>query len=417
METKQDILIIGGGVIGVCSAYYLTRAGLQVTLIERGEIASGSSYGNAGLIVPSHSTPLAAPGVLSQGLKWLMNPESPFYIKPRVEPDFINWLWRFRSFCKPEPYRQAVPLLRDLQRASLELYRELIAREALECNFEQSGGLVLFKTEQGLEKSMNEVRLMQENGLNIEVLGPESVRDLEPAVQPDLSGGLIYHEDGHLNPALFVQNLAERCRELGAVIRTDTEVIGFETSGQTVTSVRTTQGDFQVEQIVLTAGAWSSQVARDLDLKLSLQPAKGYSITVKRVGDSPRIPLHLGEAKVAVTPMGSLLRFAGTLELAGFDQTINQRRVKAIRRAATEYLVGFDQPDIVEIWQGFRPCPPDGLPYIGRTRRLDNLIVATGHSYLGLSMGPITGTLVKQLICEEKPAVALDALQVDRFAS
>ncbi len=226
---------------------------------------------------------------------------------------------------------------------------------------------------------------------------------------------LSHLEDAQLDPALFVQGLAARVQQHGAVIYTRTEVIGFETDANRITAVKTTRGDFYPDQVVLATGAWSPKVVRDLRLKLPIQSAKGYSITVRRPDSCPRIPLMLGEAKVAMTPLGTTLRFAGTLELAGFDLTINRRRVDAIRRAVSEYLVGTSGTELIEIWRGLRPCTPDGLPMIGRCESFENLIVATGHAMLGISLGPITGTLVAQIACGEPATIDLTALQVERF--
>jgi len=416
-ENKTDILIIGGGVIGVCSAYYLAKRGRKVTLIEKEEIGAGSSYGNAGLIVPSDLVPLAAPGVLTQGLKWMLDAESPFYIKPRFDRELINWLWRFRAACKMGPMQKAVPVLRGLGRASAELYEILIAEEELECEYQQAGGLTIFRTQQGLEKGQAELHLLEEHDIPVTVLDGDGVRKLEPAVNASVLGGILLPEDAHLDPALFLHALAKRVQELGVDLQTDTELLGFEISGRRVMTVKTTRGDFQPQQVVLAAGSWSAELARELRLKLPIQPAKGYSITVQRPKHCPRIPLHLGEARVAVTPMGPRLRFAGTLELAGFDLSINQRRVNAIMRAGGDYLEKESMEELVleEVWRGLRPCTPDGLPIIGRSAAPDNLVVAAGHATVGMSLGPITGELVAQLACEEEPSIDMSALSMERF--
>ena len=415
MSQNSDVLIIGGGIIGISAAYYLTQQGLSVTVVEKGDICAGSSYGNAGLLCPCHSAPIPAPGVLSQGLKWLLDPESPFYIKPRLDLSLLAWLWRFQAHCNEQAQYKAIPLLRDMQRESLLLYREVIAQETIECHFEVGGGLSLFKTEAGAAKARSEIEKMQGFGLKMALLDREGVVQLEPAVHPDVMGGVHYQEDAHLDPALFVKGLADVAQAKGATLLTKTSVLGFETAGQQVTAVRTTQGVWQPKQVVLAAGAWSTALARTIGLNFLMQPAKGYSVTVKRPPQGPRRHLHLSEAKVAVTPMGPHLRFAGTLELAGLDQSINQRRVKAILRAGAAYLNETGSDHKVEIWGGMRPCSPDGLPYIGRSRALNNLIVATGHAMLGLSMGPITGKLVAQIVSDQPPALAIDAFAVDRF--
>jgi len=411
----SDVLIVGGGVIGVSTAYFLAQKGASVTLIEKGDVAAGSSYGNAGLVCPCHSIPLPAPGALTQGIKWLFDPESPFYIKPRLDADLLAWLWRFQSFSNRQAFDRAVPLLRDMQRASLDLYQTLIARENLACHFEKSGGLMLYRTAAGLEHGQKETAVLQKHGLQIQVLTGDEARQMEPLARPDVVGGIHYEEDAHLTPDLFVKGLAAAAQARGVRLLTQTELLDFTRQGNRITAVNTTRGTFQPEQVVLAAGVWSSLLARQLGLKLPLQPAKGYSVTVERPSPSPQTHLHLGEAKVVVTPMGPHLRFAGTLELAGYDLSINQRRVRAILRAADNYLTGLEEKEIVEIWRGLRSCSPDGLPYIGRSATYSNLIIAAGHAMLGLSMGPITGQLVAELAAGERPSLDLAPFAVERF--
>ncbi|MFQ5614329.1 MAG: NAD(P)/FAD-dependent oxidoreductase [Anaerolineae bacterium] len=415
MSKQEDVVIIGGGVIGVCAAYFLTKAGRTVTLLEQGEIGSGSSYGNAGLIVPNHVIPLAAPGVLTQGLKWLLNPESPFYVKPRLDFDLLAWLWRFQAACREDKMRRAIPVLRDLGRASAALYRQLVAEEKLDCGYERRGLIMLFKSERGYEEGLAEARLLREFGLSPQPVSADEVRGLIPSARADIAGGVRFPNDAHLNPARFVQELAARVQALGGTIHTQTKVTGFGRKDHRLVSVKTSGGDFRPQQVVLAAGSWSPAVARDLRLRLPVQAAKGYSLTSRRPEACPPIPLLLGEAKVAVTPLGPLMRLAGTLELAGLDLSINRRRVEAIQRAAGDYLTGLEAPESVEVWGGLRPCTPDGLPVIGRTAAYDNLIVATGHAMKGMALGPITGQLVAQLACDQPPSLDLTPLRVERF--
>jgi len=414
---KDEVLIIGGGVIGISAAYYLARAGVFVTVIEKGDIGSGSSYGNAGLLCPCHSTPIAMPGVLTQGLKWLLDAESPFYIKPRLDRDLLNWLWRFRSYCNQAAFERAVPLIRDLQRASLDYYRQLIDQEKISCNFEQNGGLALYRTEGGFEHGRHEARQMQGFGLQMRILDGEEARALEPAIHPKVIGAVHYEEDAFLRPNLFVLGLAKAAEAHGATLLPDTEILGFDVENGLITAVNSSRGRIEAGQVILAAGAWSVLIARELGINFPMQPAKGYSISVKSSGKSPRKYLFLGEAKVAITPMGDFLRYAGTLELSGFDFTINERRVDAILRAAAAYLDQVGDKEGAEIWRGLRPCSPDGLPYIGRSRDISNLVVGTGHATLGMSMGPVTGKLLAEIVREKEPSINLNPFQIERFGA
>ncbi len=416
MKDQPDVLIIGAGVIGLCSAYYLAEQGRQVTVVEKGDVCDGASCGNAGLVVPSSSIPLAAPGVLTQGLKWMLDPESPFYIKPRLDLNLISWLWQFRAACNARAVREAIPLLRDMHRASRDLFEELATRDGLEFGYEQQGMLMLFTSRHGYEEGLEEAHLVHEYGLDFEVLDAAEVRELEPSVGSSVIGGVRYLEDAHLIPAEFMRGLTRVVEDMGVEVRTSTEVLGFETSGRRIVTVKTTRGDMQPEQVVLAAGAWAPRLVRNLRISLPIQPAKGYSVTMKQPEGGPSIPLYLGEAKVAVTPMGDALRFAGTLELAGLDLSINQRRVDAIRKTARDYIAGTEELELIEIWRGLRPVTPDGLPIIGRAHPYENLLVAGGHAMLGLSLGPITGRLIAQLVCDEPLDIDLMPLRVVRFS-
>ncbi len=410
---RSDVLVIGGGIIGVCTAYYLAERGIKVTLVERDEICSGASYANAGLVVPSHSVPISAPGVVAKGLKWLLNPESPLYIRFRLDFDLLVWLWKFWSSCTEEHVRRSLPLLISLQNESLNLF-EQFASEGLAFGFQRKGTMTVFNTQQAFEEGVKEAESLKGHGLNSEILTAEKAREKEPLLSEKVVGGIYFPGDAHLDPADFVISLANRATQKGVNILTHTEAIELKSSGQRVISVRTTKGELRADTVVLAAGAWSPTLTRNLGIKLPIQPAKGYSITIQNPERVPSLPLMLNEVRVAVTPLNGRLRLGGTLELAGLDLSINQRRVDAIRRGASQYL-----PEIKgereEVWRGLRPCTPDGLPIIGRPSNLDNLIIASGHGILGISLGPITGKIVAQMVCGEALNYDLKLLGPDRF--
>lgn len=415
MKASRSVIVIGGGVIGVCSAYYLARKGWSVTLVEKGDICTGSSYGNAGLIVPSHCIPLAAPGVFRKAVKWMGDPESPFYIRPRLDSDLVAWLWKFRAACTERRVHQGMPIIRDLTYASLALFREFAAIDGFGFGYRQGGLLGVFRTEEGHAEAAQEAQLLSQAGVPARILDAAATREVEPSLLPGIVGGVLFPDDAQLVPDAFVTGLARIVEKMGARILTSTEVLGFQTAGRRIGGVETTRGDLAAEHIVLAAGAWSPLLVRALGLTLPIQPAKGYSVTYRRRSNGPRIPLMLGEARVVVTPMAETLRFAGTLELAGFDLTINRRRVNAILNSAAKFVGDLDGHSVVEIWRGLRPCTPDGLPIIGRSERFANLILATGHGMLGVSLGPITGKLVAQLASGDEPMVDLALLKPERF--
>lgn len=415
MNSKTEILIIGGGVIGVCSAYFLAKQGARVTLIEKDEIASGCSYGNGGLIVPSHAVPLASPGALGDGLRWLFDSESPFYIKPRMDAELIRWLARFVWASREGQMLKSLPVLRDLLFASRALYEELSKTAGFDFGFEGKGSLLVCLTKQALEKERSETRLFEEFKIPVSMVNRDEALELEPALLPSIAGGVYYPRDGRIDPRRFIVGLAEKAQELGAQLHTKTEALEFESQGGRVTKVHTTRGEFAAEQIVLASGSWSPQVARALRLRIPIQPAKGYSVTLENPPVTPRLPLLFSEARVVINPLGHALRIAGTLELAGMDFSLNPRRVAAMRNASADYLPGLAEARVIEIWRGLRPCTPDGLPIVSRVKKLENVIVATGHAMLGMSLGPITGTLVSQLAQREASQLDLTPLSAERF--
>jgi D-amino-acid dehydrogenase len=415
MNTNPDILIIGGGVIGVCSAYYLAQKGVQVTLIEKDEIASGCSYGNGGLIVPSHAVPLASPGALGNGLRWMLDPESPFYIKPRWDVDLFRWLVRFVQASARSRMERSLPALRDLLFASRVLYEQLAKKAGFEFGFEGKGSLLICLTKVALEKERKETHLFEEFKIPVSVVNREEALELVPALSPSIAGGVYYPRDGRIDPHRFVVGLAEKAQGLGVQVWTKTEAIGFESARGRIIKVNTTRGDFTPNQIVLACGSWSSWVARMLRLRIPIQAAKGYSLTLENPPVTPKLPLLFSEASVVVNPLGHALRVAGTLELAGMNFSFNPRRIRAIQRSSADYLPGLAEAKVIEIWRGMRPCTPDGLPIVSRTKRLENLIVAAGHAMLGMSLGPITGKLVSQLACGEKTDLDLAPLSAGRF--
>jgi len=345
----------------------------------------------------------------------MFNPESPLYIKPRLDLALISWVARFAIACRTGPMLKGMSLLNDLIQASMALYGDLASLGGSEFGFNQNGSLAIYKSSEGFEKGVTEADILRPYGIESKVLNRVGVLELLPRVQPRIIGGIYMNDDAHLDPAHFVNWMASKARSMGVTFSTSTEVLGFKHSGKTISAIQTNRGDFVADQVVLAAGSWSPGIMRDLGATLPIQPAKGYSITVRSPEPPLSMPIWLTESKVTVTPMGGILRFAGTLELAGLNFSINQRRVGAIQRAVREYLVGMDGYETLEIWRGLRPLTPDGLPIITTSKTWSNLIIATGHAMQGISLGPITGKLVAQLAAQETPSVNLAGLGEQRF--
>ncbi len=417
MNQQKDIIVIGGGIIGVSSAYYLAKQGRSVLLLEKDNIAAGSSYGNAGLIANGFAIPLAAPGVPRQGLKWLFDATSPFYIKPRLKLDLLNWLWRFTRACNEKQMRQSIGVLLSLGQASFDLFDELLAQEDVDFGYSRRGRLILFTSDAGFEHWASDVALIREFGVEVSLLDAEGVRQIEPNVLPAVRHGIYCADYAHVIPDRFVREMARLAKELGVEIKTGTAVTGFEISGRQISAVVTSEGSFASRQVVLAAGAWSPVVARSLKLRLPIQPAKGYSLTYKMPPTGPRLPLSLAERKVAVTPMGERLRFTSTLELSGFDASISPHRLAGIRQSVQAYLPGMEALEDETVWYGYRPATPDDLPIIGPSHQYDNLILATGHGTLGMTYGLVTGKLVSQIAAGEQPLLDISPLSAARYGA
>ena len=424
METttrlRPDVLVIGAGAIGVNCAYWLARAGQEVTLLDGGRVGGGCSHGNAGLVTPCHSLPIPGPGLIGQSLKWMLRNDSPLYIQPRLSPDLWAWLWRFARHCNDPAQRRGLDAMAALNRHVVPLTGELIARHGFDCQYQARGLHYVFATSKGLDKGLRELQLLQSHGIEGERLDRDGLLAKEPDLRDDVAGGIYYPGEADLVPDLFVKQVGEVLPELGVKLLEQTAVEGFEVSGDVVRRVKTSAGSLSPGTVVLAAGAWSTSLARRLGIRLALQAGKGYSVTCGSQAGMPRLPLSYSEAKMGITPWRDTVRLAGTMELAGMPRAgrplkRNRSRVDAIVRAARYLLPGFEVGEIQETWAGLRSLTPDGLPLIGRTGRISNLVVATGHAMLGVTQSVVTGRLVADLVVGNEPEVPLESFSPDRF--
>lgn len=417
MTTKSDILIIGGGPIGLSCAYYLLKSGRKVTIVDSHEIGKGSGSGNAGHIVPSHIIPLAAPGVVASALKWMLDPaHSPFGMKLSLDPTYIAWLVRFASACSQDNVERSLVPLKQLGQLSAENFSRIIAEEKFDCYYQTAGFLNLYKHQAAFDAGRHEADFMQKHGVPVSVYDRSAIGEVEPAARQDVIGGVHFTGDAHLNPAIFLQLLGERVRAMGAEVFENTPVTGFASAEGKVRMVQTRAGEFDVGQVVLAAGAWTPIVARDLHLNIPIQPARGYSLTASAIQHMPRRALILGDRRVAVSPFGDRLRVTGRLEVGEYSTTPNPRWIQRLENFAREYIRLDEKLDIKETWAGLRPVTPDGVPMIGFSSRYENLILAAGHAMLGLSLGPGTGQVVADLANGAPPLFDLRAFNPQRFA-
>jgi D-amino-acid dehydrogenase len=417
MASQKEILIVGGGVIGVCSAYYLSQSGHKITILDKSSMQDGCSYGNAGMIVPSHFIPLAAPGMISQGIRWMFDAESPFYVKPRLNADLISWGLKFYKAANEKTVNAAMPVLRDLNLNSRNLYAEMAKHEDLKFAFETKGLMMLCKTEKTAEEEAHVAGIAKSLGLTARILSKSELHQLEPEVKPEVLAAVYYPGDAHLHPNQLLKGLKTYLTAKGVVFKSDTEVTGFKNENGKITEVITDKGSFKADEIVIAGGSWSQHIVKHLNLKMPLQAGKGYSITMDLPEKKLQIPSILLEARVAMTPMDNQLRIGGTMEIAGINQEINLRRVTGILKAVPDYIPSyrFSVPEKSAIWSGLRPCSPDGLPYVGRINAYGNVTIASGHAMMGLSLAPVTGKLVNDIISGEEPFIDISLLSPERY--
>lgn len=397
----KHVVIVGAGVIGLSTAWYCRKRGWDVTVIDRKPAhRDGCSYGNAGMIVPSHFVPLAAPGMIKLGLKWMWNPESPFYIKPRFSWDLLAWLWQFRGFCNAQHVQRVAPALRDLHLASRSLYEQMDVELPGGVGLSQRGLIMICRTRHGLQEEATGAKLAERMNVAAQVLNCDELSQLEPNLTMTVAGGVYYPLDCHLSPAALMANLQSDLERQGVAFRWSTDVTGFDHSDGTIHAVQTTQGDVTADQYTLCAGAWSPTVGQALGLRLPMQAGKGYSLTLENPCELPKLCAILTEARVAVTPIGNSLRFGGTMEIAGLNETIGPRRIRGIVRSVSEYFPKFGPEDFSQVhpWVGLRPCAPDGLPYLGRPMGWKNLVINSGHAMMGISLAPISAKITAETL-------------------
>ncbi len=412
----SKILIVGGGVVGLFTAFYLQKKGAEVTVIDKGDLTDGCSYGNAGLIVPSHVIPLASPGMLHKGMINLFKPASS--VAARIAPNagLLHWYLRFTGAATEKHVRESIPVLKDLSLFSKGLYQQMKALGELGFPFWEKGLLMLYKSQETGDELLKEAEIARRAGLEVSELSRNDVFLLEPDAMPDVLGGVYYHSDDHLNPAALMKSLINHLEHSGVQLIRNCALAKIKTSGTKAIGVETSQGTFGFDQLVITVGMWSSPIMKQLGLRLAVQPGKGYSFKVKTSAEI-HLPALLSDANVAVTPLGNgLTQFGGGMEIGYGDMKIRRTRVDQIIKAVGEFYPSEKGIEIKDeqIWQGHRPCSFDGLPFIGQVPQFGNVFIGTGHSMMGVTLAPATGLLLSELISGENTSLYLSPFSLNR---
>ena len=410
---SPDVAIVGAGALGLMTALELARRGVRPVILERGpDVLSGCSSGSAGLLSPAHSTPLATPGAVREGLLHMLRRDSPFSMRPR--PSLIPWLTRFVFAARADRVRRGTELIRDFSFASLELHKEL-AKQGIETGLEVLGAINVYETEKAYRSGIAEAEDLSSHGIKAQVMTAEEAHTFEPALSEGIVGGVFYPEEAQCDPERFMLAIADAAVEAGAKLRTRAEVLDATVSGGRVVRLDTTIGEIRPGQVVVANGAWTAELSRRLGLPIPVQGGKGYHVDLACAESDPAVPVYLQEARVIATPYADRLRLAGTLQLTGLSMQMDRVRVRSTLRSGMRTLRGIEAGRVTEVWRGIRPCTPDGLPILGRSERLANVIFATGHAMKGLHLAPETGRLIAQVALRESPTRDLTPFSPDRF--
>ena len=412
--TSADVAIIGGGVVGVACALELARRGASVVVLERDRVGYGCSFGNAGWLTPSQAVPLANPNVLLKSFKWMLDPESPLYIQPRLDPSYLRWLAGFLLSARHGKFERGAAALVELCRVSVDMWEAFAQQSSEPFGFERHGLLSVYESMASLESARGAIDLVAKSGVRAERWTADDVREREPAIVGKQVGGYFFPDDAHCEPYAAVRAMATAAAAAGVRVLEGTEVFSVPPANGTRRLV-TTRGEVRADRIVLAAGSWSEGLGRMLELRVPILGAKGYSLLLPRATPHPTRSIYLIERKVAINPHADALRIAGTLELVRHDFSINKRRVDVILRGARGMLNLGNPPVVHEIWRGLRPCAPDGMPLIGRARGRGDVWLATGHQMAGLKTATGTGLLLAQLMSGEPPRFDPAPFRADRY--
>jgi D-amino-acid dehydrogenase len=413
----SKIIIIGGGIIGLCSAYYLQKEGYAVTIIDKGDITGGCSFGNMGFMSPSHFVPLASPGIIAEGIKHMFRSTSPFYIKPRLSTDLMQWGYHFWKSSNAKTVEKNSPHLNNILQLSRELMNEMRKDIGDHFDMREIGCLMMCKGSKTLEHEFHMADVAEKFGLRVERLYAEQVQQLEPDVELGVAGAVLFKDDCHFDPGKLMLLLKEYLIKAGVKFQLHTAVKGFGRKGHKIVSVITDKDRLDVETVIISSGSWLPELAKMMGIKLLLQPGKGYSYTYPFVEKNIRYPAILVDGRCAITPWGNKLRIGGTMEISGINDTVLAKRMQGIYDSVKDFYPGLkiDLPPVEKIWTGLRPVTPDGLPYIGKTAAYDNVVFAGGHAMLGISESTGTGKLVTEIIAGKKTAIDIRAFEIDRF--
>ncbi len=414
---KETVIVVGGGVIGIACAHYLSRTGMEVTVIEKDSMAGACSHGNCGYVCPSHVLPLTEPEAISMALKSLLKPDAPFRVKPRLSPALWRWMLEFAKRCRHETMMSAGVALKSILDASMQEYKHLVDEAGVEAEWQEQGLLYVLKSDAGMESFARTDALLRDGfQVGAQRIEGRDLPEFEPALRSDVAGAYFYPGDTHLRPDVLNRNWVEHLKRTGVKFREGCELQRVHRRKNELIGLQTNQGELEANRFVFAMGAWSRNLGRALKCSIPIEPGKGYSVTMPRPKLSPKHPILFPEHKVGVTPFEEGYRLGSMMEFAGFDDRIPSKRIQQLRDSAEPYLLEpYSEGGSQETWFGWRPMTWDSLPIIGPVPSVKNAFLATGHNMLGLSLAPATGRLLSEMIVGEEPHIDPDPFSPGRF--
>ena len=415
-DREETAIVVGAGIVGIACAHYLSKAGLRVSVIDKGTIAGACSHGNCGYICPSHVPPLTEPGAIKMALRSLFNPRAPFRVKPSLSPALWNWMWQFARRCTHRQVLSAGKHLQSILDASIDEYRELIPRQSLNCEWKEDGLLYVLQTKRGMDNFAATDQMLTEHfGVSARRIAGSELPSFDPGLKPGLAGAFHYPGDASVRPDLLNREWSERLRAHGVKFLENCELQAVQKSAGQVIGLQTTHGEMKADRFIFAVGAWSTGWSKELECRIPIQPGKGYSITMARPETCPQHPILFPEHKVGVSPFDGGFRLGSMMEFSGYDTSIPKRRIQQLRESARPYLVATVDGPAQETWYGWRPMTWDGLPIIGPVPKLNNAYLATGHNMLGLSLAPSTGRMIAEMITGETTHIDATPFSPTRF--
>lgn len=411
----SKIIIVGGGVIGLASAYYLRKKGHEIVIIDKGELGGECSSGNMGWVCPTLSDPVPAPGLMKTSLKWMMKRDSPLYIKPSAVPSLSGWLYHFWRYCNEDSYKKGFEAGLELSKETFGLFDELLSDSTIEFEEHRQGLLFVFLKEDYIEEKYQSYRIVEQYGLPSPVKKSKNeVLKMEPNLSENVAGGLFLPAERHVRPESFTNALANWLLDNGVEMKPYKEVTDFLIRDNKVTAIKIGQETIEGDQVLVTTGAWAGKMLDKVGIRLPLTAGKGYSLTINSPSTQFSQPLYLGDSRVTISPFKDAVRLGGTMEMSGINTELDPRRIEGLRSSASQYLktpiTGKE-----EAWTGMRPMTPDGLPVLGHVPTINNMYIATGHAMSGISMSLSTGWAMSELITTGKSSINLEPFAPNRF--